>query len=77
MKIKFDTLSDAMYFSIFASSLNNSNIDLICGRISVDAKSLIGVTSLDLTKVYDVQFQSSDENEINLFLEHVEPLLVK
>lgn len=76
MKIKFANLIDASNFSTFASSLENSNIDLTCGRISVDAKSLIGVANLDFTKVYDVRFSSTDKEEIDKFLAYIEPLKI-
>ena len=76
MNIKFGSLIDATNFSSFASTLENSNIDLICGRISVDAKSLIGVANLDFTKVYDVRFSSTDKEEIDKFLAYIEPLKI-
>lgn len=77
MKLQFKNLIDATNFSNFASSLENSNIDLTCGRISVDAKSLIGVANLDFTKVYDVQFSSVSQDETDKFLEYVEPLKIR
>lgn len=77
MKIKFKSLIDASNFSTFASSLENSNIDLTCGRISVDAKSLIGVANLDLSKVYEVVFSSTDSEETDKFLTFIEPLIIR
>lgn len=76
MQIKFKSLIDAVNFSNFASSLNNSNIDLTCGRIAVDAKSLMGVANLDYTKVYDVRFSSTSQEETDAFLTYVEPLKI-
>lgn len=77
MLIKFQSLIDATNFSTFVSSLENSNIDLQCGRISVDAKSLIGVANLDFTRIYEIRFSSSNAEEIEKFLEYVKPLVIR
>ena len=77
MRIKFNSLIDATNFSSFASTLENSNIDITCGRISIDAKSLLGVTNLDFTKVYDVRFSSTNKEEIDKFLTYIRPLEVQ
>ena len=77
IKVKFKNLIDATNFSTFASTLKFSNIDITCGRIAIDAKSLLGVINLDFSKVYDVHFSSCNKEETNLFLEYIKPLEVK
>lgn len=46
-----------------------SDIDIICGRYVFDAKSLMAILSLDLSKFVDVNLHSDDENEIKRFKE--------
>ena len=46
-----------------------SDIDIICGRYVFDAKSLMAILSLDLSKLVDVELHSDDENEIKRFKE--------
>ena len=51
------------------------DVDLISGRYAVDAKSIMGIFSLDLSKPIDLAIHvESDEAEI---LEALEPYLVK
>ena len=42
-----------------------SDIDLLQGRYMVDAKSIIGIFSLDLTKPITLKFYGDNEEEIN------------
>lgn len=45
------------------------DIDLIRWRYVIDAKSVMGVFSLDLSKPVDVVIHSDNEEEINRFIE--------
>ncbi len=49
-----------------------SDIDLVKGRYVVDAKSLIGVFTIDLSLPVDVVIYSEDEEEIKRFNEVME-----
>lgn len=40
------------------------DIDLVSGRYVVDAKSIMGIFSLDLTKPIEVQFHTDNADEI-------------
>ena len=46
-----------------------SNIDAIRGRYIIDAKSILGVMSLDLSKPLEIALISDDEAEIARFIE--------
>lgn len=48
-----------------------SDIDLLQGRYMVDAKSIIGIFSLDLTRPITLQFYGDDEEEIKRLKELV------
>lgn len=50
-------------------SMFEGDIDAVRGRYVIDAKSVIGLFSVDLSKPLEVIFHSENEEEINKFLE--------
>lgn len=44
-----------------------SDIDLVRGRYIIDAKSIVGIFTLDLSEPVDVVLWSENEEEINRF----------
>lgn len=46
-----------------------SNIDLVSGRYVINAKSIMGIFSLDLSKPIEVVIDSDNKAEINRFVE--------
>ena len=53
-----------------------SDIDLLQGRYMVDAKSIIGIFSLDLTKPITLKFYGDDEEEIKKLKELVNNVVI-
>lgn len=51
------------------------DLDLRSGRYLVDAKSILGIFSLDLSKPVELEILSDDEVEINKFLEEIKSYL--
>lgn len=47
----------------------SEDLDLVDGRIEIDAKSIMGVCSLDLTKTLELRLHSDDEETIKHFNE--------
>lgn len=47
----------------------SSDIDIVRNRYVIDAKSIIGIYTLDLSKPVDVVLHSDDQEEINKFVE--------
>lgn len=45
----------------------SSDVDLVRGRYVIDAKSTMGIFTLDLSKPIDVVLNSDDENEVLQF----------
>ena len=52
-----------------------SDIDLVKGRYIIDAKSTIGIFTLDLSSPVDVVIHSDDEDEIRRFNEVMEEFI--
>lgn len=65
--IKLDTINDVKGF-VNTVSRYNFDVDLISGRYAVDAKSIMGIFSLDLAKPIKMEIYSDDCSE---FLEQV------
>lgn len=59
----------------FVDSVNtfNTEFDLISGRFVIDAKSILGIFSLDLSKPINLNIYNDDDTEI---IERLKPFLV-
>ena len=52
------------------------DFDLVSGRYVIDAKSILGIFSLDLSKSIDLNIHA-DDNEIDKILETLKPYIVE
>ena len=70
-------LNDFIKIKNFSSEVVKfeSDIDLIKGRYIIDAKSTIGIFTLDLSSPVDVVIHSDDEDEIRRFNEVMEAFI--
>lgn len=50
----------------------DSDVDLVCGRYTLDAKSIMALFSICLTEKLKLIIRSDDEDEIKLFNEITE-----
>lgn len=66
--ILLNDFSKIKYFNSIVSSFI-SDIDIVKGRYVIDAKSTMGVFTLDLSQPIDVVIHSEDDEEINRFYE--------
>ena len=59
----------------FVDSVNkfNTEFDLISGRFVIDAKSIMGIFSLDLSKPIDLNIYNDDDSDI---MESLKPFLI-
>ena len=71
------TLNDFIKIKNFSSEVVKfeSDIDLVKGRYIIDAKSTIGIFTLDLSSPVDVVIHSDDEDEIKRFNEVMEEFI--
>lgn len=58
-KIKLDSISDVKEF-VTAVSMCDFEVDLISGRYTVDAKSIMGIFSLDLSNAIELIAYTDD-----------------
>ena len=47
------------------------DIDLIAGRYVIDAKSIMGIFSLDLSKTLSIRVHTDDEEAANVFFNKI------
>ncbi|HIT88992.1 MAG TPA: HPr family phosphocarrier protein [Candidatus Merdenecus merdavium] len=59
-KIKLTKTDDVREF-VQAASKCDFDIDVFYNRVIIDAKSILGVLSMDLTKILTVKYQGSDQ----------------
>lgn len=70
-KIMLPTVAEAKKF-VVAATRCDFDIDVYYNRVTIDAKSILGVLSLDLTQVLTVEF-NGDNAEFEAFLEAKAP----
>ena len=71
------TLNDFIRIKNFSNEVVKfeSDIDLVKGRYIIDAKSTIGIFTLDLSSPVDVIIHSDNEDEIKRFNEVMEAFI--
>lgn len=62
IRIRLHTIEDVKLF-VSAANMQTSDIDVESGRYLVDAKSLLGLFSLDLTKPVDVVVHGTEADK--------------
>lgn len=50
--------------------------DIVSGRYIIDAKSIMGILSIDLSKDLTLQIYSDDETEIERFTESISEFII-
>lgn len=74
LRIKFATVEEVKEFNSLTER-QNFDIDITCGRQIVDAKSIMGVLSIDLTKDIWIVIHA-EETEVRDYLEKISKFLV-
>lgn len=72
--LNLNTLDKVRGFTNEANKFN-SDIDIIRDRYVIDAKSVLGIYTIDLTKPVTVKINSDDKAEIARFNEKMEQFL--
>lgn len=74
-KISLNSIKQVNEFVALASACKYE-IDIVSGRYVVDAKSIMGIYSLDLTKQLDLNIHA-DPDEASDFIESINEFVVK
>ena len=71
--IRLNTINDVKQF-VNTVSKCDYDVDLISGRYAVDAKSIMGIFSLDLSKEIEMEIHSDDCAD---FLNEIKPFIIR
>ena len=71
--IQLNAINDVKDF-VNKVMLFNYDIDLVSGRYAIDAKSIMGIFSLDLSKPIDLAIHTEDN--LNEILEALKPYII-
>lgn len=71
MKVKLNKITDINYFSSSCSKYYSEMIMAKQGRQIIDAKSLLGLYSLDLLRPLDVIIETDDKDVENNFYDFI------
>ena len=72
MKIKLNTLNDANSF-VKTIDKYDYDIDAVCGRYVIDAKSIMGLLSLGIPKEVNVIIHTNNKDVISNFEDDILP----
>lgn len=61
--IRINTIEDVKNFVTTVTKCNYE-VDIVSGRYAIDAKSIMGIFSLDLSKPLELRVQSDDCDEL-------------
>ena len=74
-KVLLSSISDVKQF-VNAAILFPFDIDVVSGRYVIDAKSIMGIFSLDLSKPVEIRIHGTDD-DIDKFREHIKANIVE
>lgn len=75
MKVKLNSIERVRLFSTLAV-LFDGELTLISGRYHIDAKSILGIFSLDLTKPIELEIECNDEEKREEFIRDLKSLKI-
>lgn len=75
VKISLNSIDKVKSFVNDITKFNN-DFDLVSGRYVIDAKSIMGIFSLDLSKAIDLNIHADTDNDVAEILEVLKPYLV-
>ena len=75
-KILLASVNDVKDF-VSAVTTANCDIDIAADRYVVDAKSIMGIFSLDLSKPLELRINSSDANEVDAVRQKISKFIIK
>ena len=72
-KIRINTIEDVKHFVAIVTGVDY-DVDIVSGRYAIDAKSIMGIFSLDLSKDLELRIHSDDCGE---FLDEIKDFIVE
>lgn len=76
VQIKLNSIEKVKNF-INLASRQEEEMDLVSGRYIIDAKSIMGIFSLDLSKTIQLNIHSDNINDVNKFTDSIKEFIVE
>ena len=76
LKVKLESIESVKEF-VGMTNRCAFDIDLVSGRYAVDAKSIMGIFSLDLSKPIDLNIHAETESSVEEILNVLAPYIIK
>ena len=75
VKISLDSIDKV---KTFVNDINrfNAEFDLVSGRYIIDAKSIMGIFSLDISRPIDLNIHNAEQDQLDEIMEALKPYLV-
>lgn len=74
-KVNLDSVEKAKEF-VRLTSKTELDVDLVSSRYVIDAKSIMGIFSLDLSRILDLQVHADNEDDAAEYLKSIDKFLV-
>ena len=71
IKVKLNSIENAQKFVDICNQFENIDIDYIVGRYSVDAKSIMGIFSLDLSKTVTLEIEEWKDEYMEMLKQYI------
>ena len=76
VKISLNSIQKVKTFNKLISTVD-CDVDLTYGRYTIDAKSIMGIFSIDISKPVNMVIHSDNADEIESILELIEAFIIK
>ena len=75
VKISLDSIDKV---KTFVNDINrfNAEFELVSGRYIIDAKSIMGIFSLDISRPIDLNIHNAEQDQLDEIMEALKPYLV-
>ena len=75
VKISLDSIDKV---KTFVNDINrfNAEFDLVSGRYIIDAKSIMGIFSLDISRPIDLNIHNAEQDQLDEIMEALKPYIV-
>ena len=76
VKILLNSIDKVKNFAEILNKFEDTEFDVLSGRYVINAKSIMGLFSLDITLPMDLQIMTDDEDTVNAVKESIADFLI-
>ena len=76
VKVNLNSIDSVKKFVNIVSGMDNTNLDLVSGRYIIDAKSIMGIFSLDLSNSIELHIHCKEADGAEKVIEAIKEFIV-